>query len=221
MTLPVALTPDGGHDLRGRRITALNYPAESVLVLGGMPGAGKTTLLRRVFATTGEESMPALTTEGVRVLDSEQTRNWWRQYLGWMPYPLWFPLVHATHHLRLLRTLRGDASIVVHDCATRPWNRRLITAGARWSCRQVHLLLLDVGPDAAIAGQAARGRRVRPSSFAAHCRKWRRLLQAVSEPTDCLHHHTTSITLIDRTTAAHLRTIRFRATHPTARGSVS
>jgi AAA domain len=214
MTVSVAPASNGGHDLRGRRIAELCYPAESVLVVGGVPGAGKTTLLRRVFATTGEESASVRTAEGVWVLDSEQTRNWWRRYLGRMPYRWWRPLVHTSHYLRLLRILRGgDAPIVVQDCATRPWIRRLISAAARRSHRQVHLLLLDVSPDAAAASQAARGRRVRPSSFTAHCRNWRRLLQTVNEPTDPIHRRTASVTLIDRATAAHLRTIRFQD-HP-------
>jgi hypothetical protein len=204
-------------DLRGHRITELCYPAESVLVVGGVPGAGKTTLLRHVFAMTGEESTPVVTAEGVRVLDSEQARNWWRRYLGCMPYRWWRPLVHTTHYRRFLCTLRsGDAPIVVHECATRPWTRRLIIAAARRSRRQAHLLLLDVNPDVAIAGQTARGRWVRLSSFAAHRRNWRRLLQTISEPTDPIHRQTASITLIDRATATHLRTIRFRTARPSS-----
>jgi AAA domain len=215
MSVSVAPASDDCRDLREHRIAALRYPAESVLVLGGVPGAGKTTLLRQVFATTGEEPTSVLTTEGVWVLDSEQARNWWRRYLGRMPYQWWRPFVHATHYLRLLRTLRdSDAPIVVHDCATRPWTRRLIVAAAHRSRRQVHLLLLDVSPDVATAGQATRRRRVRPSSFVAHCRNWRRLLQAVGEPTDPIHRHTASITLIDRATAEHLRTIQFWTVHP-------
>jgi predicted kinase len=211
MTVSVAPASNGGHDLRGRRLAELRYPAESMLVVGGVPGAGKTTLLRGVFATTGEESTSVRTAEGVWVLDSEQTRNWWRRYLGWMPYGWWRPLVHTTHYLRLLRTLRSsDAPIVVHDCATRPWTRRLIIAAARRSGRQVHLLLLDVSPDVATAGQAARRRLVRPSSFTTHCRNWRRLLHTVNEPMDPIHRHTASVSLIDRTTAVHLRTIRFQ-----------
>jgi hypothetical protein len=222
MSASVATASDGCHDLREHRVAKLRYPAESVLVLGGVPGAGKTTLLRHVFATTGEESTSVLTAGGVWVLDSEQPRNWWRRYLGRMPYQWWRPLVHTTHYLRILRTLRGsDAPIVVHDCATRPWTRRLIVAAAHRSHRQVHLLLLDVSPDVATAGQATRSRRVRQSSFAAHCRNWRRLLQAVTEPADPIHSHTASITLIDRATATHLQTIQFWTSHPAAQGSVS
>lgn len=222
MRVSVVLAPDGGHDLRGQRIAELRYPAGSVLVLGGVPGAGKTTLLRRVFATTGKESTSALTAEGVRVLDSEQSRNWWRRHLGCMPYQWWRPLVHVTHYLRFLRTLWvGDAPIVMHDCATRSWTRRLIIAAARRSRRQVHLLLLDVSPDVASAGQTARGRRVRLSSFAAHCRKWRRLVHAAGEPMDPIHRHAASVTLIDRAAAAHLGTIRFWAAPPAAHGPVS
>lgn len=211
----VSLTSDGSHDLRGRHIDELRYPAASVLVVGGVPGAGKTTLLRRVFAITGEESAPVLAADGVRVLDSEQARNWWRRYLGWMSYSWWRPLVHTTHYLRVLRILRGgDALIVVHDCATRPWIRWLISIAARRSGRQVHLLLLDVSPDVAAAGQAARGRRVRSSSFEAHSRNWHGLLHSIDEPTDPIHRRTASVTLIDRAAAAYLQTIQPWAAHP-------
>lgn len=218
----VAPASDGGHDLRGSRVTGLNYPAESVLVVGGVPGAGKTTLLRRMFATTGEESTPVRTAEGVWILDSEQARNWWRRYLGRMPYRWWRPLVHATHYLRFLWILHVPAApIVVHDCATRPWTRRLITAAAHRSRRQAHLLLLDVNPQVATAGQAARGRWVRPSSLAAHFRNWSRLINAIGEPTDPLHRQANSVTLIDRAIARHLRTIRFWTGQPPAHGSAA
>ena len=207
-----AVVPEAIHDLRGRVVGQLHYPANAVLVVAGVPGAGKTTLLRRVFATAGAQCLPAVSTDGVRLLDSEQSRAWWRRYLGLMPYAVWRPIVHATHYGRLVRTLRvGGGPMVVHDCATRPWARRLIIGSARRSRRSVHLLLLDVTPQVASEAQVARGRSVRPSSFAAHCRRWRSLVEAVDDGDHTIHRETASIVVIDRPTAARLTAIQFTA----------
>src|SRR5689334_20691738 len=111
----------------------LTYERDAVLVVAGIPGAGKTTLLRRLFPGGGD----------VLVLDSDQTRSFWRRYFKQVPYRYWRPVVHVTHYARLIRALRGPGPIVVHECATRPWARRLIFRTAR---RPVHLLLLDVSP---------------------------------------------------------------------------
>lgn len=208
---PAAPAPTAGRDLRGGAVTELCYPAGSVVVVAGVPGAGKTTLLRRLFGTTGAESTPVRTACGVQVLDSEQSRTWWRRYLGRLPYPWWRLLVHVTHYGRLLRALRGGrCPIVVHDCATRAWSRWLIMTAARGST-PVHLLLLDVSPPVAAAGQVARARRVRVSSFAAHCRSWRRLVRAVDDRAHPVHRRAASVTVIDRAAADRLETIRFGA----------
>jgi hypothetical protein len=207
---PPVVAPGRGRDLRRQEVAELHYPAGAVLVVGGVPGAGKTTLLRRLFATTGEETAAPLTAAGVRVLDSEQARNRWRRHLGGLPYRWWRPLVHATHYARVLRALRRDAaSTVVQDCATRPWVRHQLLAAARRSGRTVHLLLLDVDPHLAAAGQAARGRRVGSASFAVHCRRWPELAAAAVDPAHPLHRAADSVTLVDRATADRLRAIRF------------
>ncbi|GAA3454648.1 ATP-binding protein [Dactylosporangium matsuzakiense] len=168
----------------------LRYDRDVVLVVAGIPGAGKTTLLRRLFPDGGD---------GVRVLDSDHTRTWWRRYLGRLPYRYWRPVVHLTHYARLVRAMRTPGPIVVHECATRPWARRLIFRAAR---RPVHLLLLDVSPAEALAGQVARNRRVRPSAFATHCRNWQQVLRRP-------HPQAATVTVMDRAQAARLEAIRF------------
>ncbi|GIF13428.1 AAA family ATPase [Actinoplanes teichomyceticus] len=194
----VHIAPAAGRDLRGRPVGELGFPAGSLLVVAGVPGAGKTTLLKRL-----------LPQPGVRVLDSEQERARLSRYLGALPYRYWRPLVHASHYLRLLRALRGRESIVVHECGTRAWARKLITAAAGRAGRRTHLLLLDVDPRVALAGQEARKRKVRPSVFAAHCRNWQRLLRDVADPGHPIHRDAATITIIDRAAAAGLTAIRF------------
>ncbi|WP_433618644.1 AAA family ATPase [Dactylosporangium sp. CA-139114] len=186
--------PGAGGDLRGAGVAELHYDTDAVLVVAGVPGAGKTTLLRRLFPAAGS---------AVRVLDSDHAREWWRPYLGRLPYRFWRPVVHVSHYARLMRALNANGPIVVHECATRPWARRLIFAASRRSGRRVHLLLLDVSPADALAGQAARGRRVRSRSFETHCRNWRAVVHGE-------HRDAASVTLIDRPGAASLGAIRFR-----------
>ncbi|GAA4608723.1 putative kinase [Actinoplanes octamycinicus] len=193
-----AAVPGAGQDLRGRRVGELNYPARSVLVVAGVPGAGKTTLLKRLFPRPG-----------VRLLDSERARVEWSPYLGRLPYRYWRPLVHAAHYARLFRALRGDEAIVVHESGTRSWVRKLITAAAARAGRRTHLLLLDVAAEEALAGQEARKRKVRRSSFATHYQNWQRLLRNVADPAHRVHREAATITIIDRAVASNLTAIRF------------
>ncbi|BCY10487.1 AAA family ATPase [Actinoplanes sp. L3-i22] len=191
-----------GQDLRGRRVPELNYPAGALLVVAGVPGAGKTTLLKRLFPRPG-----------VRLLDSEQARVEWSPYLGAIPYKYWRPVVHVAHFVRLYRALRGTESVVVHESGTRDWATRLIVGAARRADRRTHLLLLDVDPREALAGQEARRRQVRRSSFATHVRKWQRLLSAVADPGHRIHRDVATITIIDRPAAAGLSAISFDGLH--------
>ncbi|BCJ39628.1 hypothetical protein GCM10010168_79170 [Actinoplanes ianthinogenes] len=192
-----------GQDLRGQRVGELNYPARSVLVVAGVPGAGKTTLLKRLFPRPG-----------VRLLDSERARVEWSPYFGAVPYRYWRPLVHAAHYVRLFRALRGDESIVVHESGTRSWVRKLIAMAARRAGRRTHLLLLDVAAREALAGQRARNRKVRRSSFANHYRNWQRLLAGVADPAHRIHREAATITVIDRAVASGLTAIRFEGLQP-------
>ncbi len=113
----IELRPYGQTDLRGSvAVPGLRYPAGAVVVIAGIPGAGKSTMMHALFGTTGAEPGPAITTGGVRVVDSEQARNWWRQLLGTrLPYWLYRPLVHLTALLWARSALRGGR----HRCRTR------------------------------------------------------------------------------------------------------
>jgi predicted kinase len=171
----LAIAEASGVDTRESRTTELRYSENAVVVLAGIPGAGKSTLLRRLFpdGAYGE----------VLVLDSGDVRERWRPMLGVLPYSWWRPLIHLTHNVQVLRAMRGDGPVLVHECATRPWARRLIGWRARRSARPVHLILLDVPGEVARDGQQARGRVVRSRSMATHCRRWRQLVaQAANNP---------------------------------------
>ncbi|GAA2707016.1 AAA family ATPase [Actinoplanes palleronii] len=197
-----AIAPCAARDLRGQLVGELNFPAGSLLVVAGVPGAGKTTLLKRLLPQAG-----------VRLLDSEHGRVRLSRYFGALPYKYWRPLVHASHYVRLYRALRGPESIVVHESGTRSWARRLITGAARRADRRTHLLLLDVDPGEALAGQRTRNRKVRPSVFAAHCRNWQRLLREVADSGHPIHREAATITVIDRAVATELSAIRFTGPH--------
>ncbi|GAA1694131.1 AAA family ATPase [Fodinicola feengrottensis] len=209
----IELRPYGQTDLRGSvAVPGLRYPAGAVVVIAGIPGAGKSTMMHALFGTTGAEPGPAITTGGVRVVDSEQARNWWRQLLGTrLPYWLYRPLVHLTALLWARSALRGDGTVVVHDCGTRRWWRALI---ARWSYRRpagVHYVLLDVPVDVALDGQQARNRRVRRRAFGRHLRAWREMVPASGELTDPDLAHATSCLVLDRAAASAIDRITFTA----------
>jgi hypothetical protein len=138
------------------------------VLLAGVPGAGKSTFLRRVFA--GSDS--------VRVYDSAHIRDRWRPVLGVLPYALWRPFVHLMYYVTLLTAMRpGQGPMVIHECATRPWARRLIGWRARRAGVPLHLILLDVPGDVARSGQWARGRVVRTGSMATHCERWPQVVE--------------------------------------------
>ena len=141
----------------------LTLPPRSLVVVGGLPGAGKTTLLRRLAPIAGAV-----------VLDSESaTRRWMRLPL---PYRALRPLAHAEHHLRIaLAVLLTPGGVVVHDTSTRAASRRWLLGLATLARRPAQLVLLDVDPDTAQAGQHARRRTLPSSSFARHAQRWRAL----------------------------------------------
>jgi hypothetical protein len=196
--LGIAEAP-GTHLAQDR--TELRYPRDSVVVLAGIPGAGKTTLLRRLFPVGGDY-------QGVQVFDSERLRAQWKPVLGPVPYPWWRPLLHLTYYFKALSAMR-KGPMVLHDCATRPWVRRLIGWRARRSGLQVHLVLLDVPGDVARSGQWARGRVVRSGSMETHCRRWPDLLaQAVADPSQVVPGAQSAVVL-SRGQASRLERIAF------------
>ncbi|PJE96228.1 ATP-binding protein [Streptomyces carminius] len=195
-TAPV---PPSGRDLRGTAaVRVLRFPAGDRVVVSGLPGSGKSTLIRRVVAAN----------ETVVRIDSQDMRERWERRLpGRLPYGVYRPLVRAAHYLALWRALASGGSVVVHDCGTQGWVRHWLAADARRRGRALHLVLLDVSPDEALAGQAQRGRGVSAYAFARHRRAVRRLVADASAgrlPRGCV-----SSVLLDRGAAGALRGMAF------------
>jgi hypothetical protein len=205
--LPI-LVPDALHDLRGRAIAEIRYPATAALLVAGVPGAGKSTALRKFFGADAAATAPSRSAAGVLVLDSMQARNRWRPKLWWLPYLLWRPLVHAAHFLAIRTALREvTGPVVIHDCATFRWARTLIE---HWAAdRELHLLMVDVPAAVARAGQHSRGRRINHVAFRLHVRRWRRLMRAVSTEHRSAARASRSVVIVDRATVNHLRCVTF------------
>jgi energy-coupling factor transporter ATP-binding protein EcfA2 len=185
----------------------LRYAAGSLVLLAGLPGAGKSTLLARLYTLTGDETEPVACSDAL-VIDSYQARNWWARFLGPVPPRARTPLVHATHVLRIARAVLSGHAVVGHTRGTWPH----IVYGFAWLARscgaETHLILLDVPPRAARAGQRSRGRVVTAATFVRHCRRWRALMHCAR--TGGLPP-AASVTVLDRGAADRLRKIRFDA----------
>lgn len=198
----VAPTPVPGlptRDLRGTVTSVpLRFPAGDRVVVSGLPGSGKSTLIDHTVAVD----------DRVRRIDSQDTRERWeRRMPALLPYGLYRPLVRMVHFARLHRALASGAGVVVHDCGTQGWVRRWLAADALRRGRGMHLVLLDVTPREALAGQAGRGRTVSGYAFLRHRRAVRRLFadaQAGRLPDGCA-----SVVLLDRRAAAALRGLVF------------
>jgi hypothetical protein len=206
-----SVAPNVVHDLRGCPVDELTYPATAALVMAGVPGAGKSTALHALFGSSADAEEPPSGPEGSVVLDSHHSRNWWRHRLGWLPYPFWRPIVHIAHFSRVRTALRdGAGPVVIHDCATFGWARRMI---ARWAAkygRELHVILLDVPETVARAGQYARGRRINSFFFTLHCQRWQRLIR------DIVAGHPprpmpASIVIVDRANINRLQRVGFAA----------
>ncbi|MFM9366636.1 AAA family ATPase [Streptomyces sp. Da 82-17] len=182
------------RDRAGRVPRQLSFGEGDLVVVSGLPGSGKTTLIDRVVA-------------GPR-FDSQDARDRWsRRMPGFLPYALYRPLVRVAHYASLRRALRAGASVVVHDCGTQSWVRRWLAREAHRRGRALHLLLLDVQPDTALAGQRERGRGVSRYAFARHRRAVGRLVRDAERgriPAGCA-----SAVLLDRDAADGLRGIGF------------
>ncbi|MFE0643551.1 AAA family ATPase [Streptomyces sp. NPDC058877] len=186
------------RDLRargGRGPRALTFAPGDLVVVSGLPGSGKSTLMKRAAEGLG--------------IDSQDARERWEARMPRiLPYALYRPLVRLAHYAGLRRALRSGAGLVVHDCGTQAWVRGWLAREARRRGRALHLLLLDVTPDTARAGQRARGRGVSAYAFARHRRAVGRLLRAAESGS--LPHGCASATLLDRAAADALRAIGFR-----------
>ncbi|SFD45682.1 Predicted kinase [Streptomyces aidingensis] len=204
MTVSGIRTGPDMQDLRGAPPDAervLCWPAGHRVIVSGLPGSGKSTLMSRIAAAPGGR---------VLRLDSQDTRERWARRLpAWLPYACYRPGVRLAHYARVRRALRGSCAVVVHDCGRSPWVRRWLARDSRRRGLGLHLVVLDVDPAEALAGQSARGRRVSRAAFRGHRRAMARLLaelEAGRMPSGC-----TSVTLLDgpsaRTVTGLFRTV--------------
>jgi hypothetical protein len=166
------------------RATSAHGREPVLVVIGGLPGSGKTTVLRRLLAA----GIP-----GVTGLDSEQVTARLRAAGVRVPYRLLRPLVHGLHRLRVLRGIAGPAPVVVlTDPWTSPCWRAAVLRTARCAGRSVRLVVLDVSPEEAAGGQAARGRAIPARAMRRHTARWAAL------------RHTPGSLVVDRGAAGRL-----------------
>ncbi|CAL9558402.1 hypothetical protein SUDANB121_04598 [Nocardiopsis dassonvillei] len=194
--------------VNGATVRGLVYPRRSLVLVAGVPGAGKSTLLRRLFGLRGDEQRTVLTAEGVRVVDSLQSRYRLGPLLGRIPYPLWRWVVHVLHLVRMAAALRGGP-VVLHECGTRSPVRVLLALLCRLRRYEMHVLMIDATPQEARNGQDSRGRRVTERSHRAHSRRWRRLRAAIRHGPAAFAPGARTLLALDRRRAQELAWIRF------------
>ncbi|TYC16869.1 ATP-binding protein [Actinomadura syzygii] len=187
---------------------ALRYPAGSLVLIAGLPGAGKSTLLDRLYGMRGDETSPVPDGD-VRVIDSRQSRNWWARFLRPLPVRLRTPLVHATHVWRIGRAILAGHGVVAHTRGTWPHVLYFFAWLARRRGNRLHLILIDVDPETARAGQVARGRAVTSAAFARHCRRWGPIVDRARDGDP--PPPAAGVTVLDRDAADRLRAIHFTA----------
>jgi energy-coupling factor transporter ATP-binding protein EcfA2 len=189
-------------------VRGMVYPRRSLVLVAGVPGAGKSTLLRRLFGLGENEERTVLTAEGVRVIDSLQSRCRLRSLLGRIPYPLWRWVVHVLHLVRVAAALRGGP-VVLHECGTRRPVRVLLSLLCRLRRYELHVVMIDATPQEARNGQNTRGRRVTERSHRAHSRRWRRLRADTRHGPTAFAPGVRSLLSLDRRRAQELAWIRF------------
>ena len=191
--------PRGVLDLRGREDVpdTLYYPAGAAIVVSGLPGSGKSTALHR-----WRDAAPVIDPRTTHVACE-------RAMPGWLPYAVYRPWARLRHFRWLRSTARGGGSFLVHDCGSNPWIRRHLAGILRRQGRELHLVLLDIGTEEALAGQRSRGRRAPRRVFARHDRGLTRLVHALDAVGPAAIPEATSVTLFDRTSREHLPDVRF------------
>lgn len=198
------VAPRGVVDLRGAGGAGfvVAYPADAVVVVSGLPGAGKSTLLRRWCAGGGV----------VRAVDPRAVHEACEAVMpGWLPYGVYRPWARVEHFRLLRRSVRRGGPLVVHDCGSRAWMRRWLAREAGRQGRELHLVLLDVGADAALDGQRARGRHASARVFARHHRGLDRLVAAFAAGGSMPTPEAVSVLLLDGVSRVRAEAVRFGA----------
>ncbi|WP_214102653.1 AAA family ATPase [Acrocarpospora catenulata] len=186
--------------------TEIVFPPRALVLLTGLPGAGKSHLLTQLYGLSGAEPRP-LRVGQTLVIDSRQARVRWARLLPRLPRRAQTLVVHLSHVSRIARALPLGDAVVAHSRAAWPHLLYGFALLARLTGRPFHVLMLDVPPETAWAGQLARGRAASPASFARHRRRWEVLLsQARSGSLPPAH----GVHVMDRPAADVLRRIEFR-----------
>jgi hypothetical protein len=116
--------------------------------------------------------------------------------------------VHLTHVWSIARALLQGHAVLAHTRGTWPQILYGFARLARRHGTDMHLILLDVSPQVARAGQHARGRAVTATTFARHRRRWRVLIERARTGG---MPPAASLTVLDRPAADLLHRIRFDA----------
>lgn len=187
-------------------MSGMDYPPGSLVLITGLPGAGKTTLLDRLYGLRGDESEPVLVGEAL-VIDSRQSRARLATWLPRLPRKGRTLLVHVTHVSRIARAVMSGRSVVAHSRASWPH----LLYGFAWLARAsgggLYVIMLDVEPETAVAGQIQRGRVVSDVTFARHTRRWQAL---VAQARGGSLPPAVGVTVLDRQAANQLENIVFR-----------